>query len=112
MMGNEPVFEPISEPVGGPRSSRGQRGVRRDRGARPSFARAPEARMLLPYREGKAASFFTVIGAPACTVERAWNRKCFFFLKILKEKLSDLGVCCQDGSLRRGYLGPKEEGAL
>jgi hypothetical protein len=58
------------------------------RGARPLFARAPESISLLPYREGKAASSFTAIGSPACTVFKQCDSKGFFVLKILKEKLS------------------------
>ena len=83
------------EPVRGPRSGRGQRVARRDRGAlhwvahdrgaRPSFARAPEARMLLPYREGKAASTFTAIGAPACTAFKLCGPNSFNVLNILKK---------------------------
>ena len=58
------------------------------RGARPLFAHAPEGLVLLPYREGKAASSFMAIGSPACTVSKQCDSKGFFVLKILKEKIS------------------------
>lgn len=54
-------------------------------GARPLFARAPKGRSLLPYKEGKAASSFTVIGSPACTVFRKYAPIRFFVLKILNK---------------------------
>lgn len=71
--------------VGGPRSSRGQHKLR---GAQPCLARAPESFQLLPYREGKAASKFTAIGSPACTVPTGFDSNSFKVLKILKKTLT------------------------
>jgi hypothetical protein len=50
--------------------------------ARPSFARIPKSGSLLPYREGKAASTFTVIGSSACSAFEVCDSNGFNVLKI------------------------------
>lgn len=64
--------------------------------------------MLLPYREGKAASSVTAIGAPACTVDVLCESFSFFCLKILKKTLT-LAQVSRVGCLRREYLETKED---